>query len=77
VDFVDLTDLDTAREYLVAREILELVDYKAAKHSVRVARDRSSDGIDNAKVNNGSEVDSDNNYEGEAINLSSLQDLFV
>lgn len=77
VDFVDLTYPDTAREYLVAREILEPVDHEAAEHRVRIARDRSSDGTDNAKVDDGSEVDSDNDHDSEASDLPSLQDIFA
>lgn len=77
VDFVDLTDPDTPRKYLVAREILESVDHEAAEHRVRVAKDRSSDGTDNAKVDDGSEDDSDNDHESEASDLLSLRDLFA
>jgi hypothetical protein len=76
VDFVDLNDLVAARE-MVARETLKPGDHEAAEHRVRVARDRNSDGTDNAKVDDGSEADSDNDHESEASDLSSSQDLFA
>jgi hypothetical protein len=87
VDFVDLVDLtafdhqDAAREYLVAREILEAVDHDSAEHRVRVARDSSSDGTDKGKFDDGdeddNEDDNDNDHNSQASDLPSLPDIFA
>jgi hypothetical protein len=83
VDLVDLVDLtvsdhqDTARKYLVAREILEPVDHDSAEHRTRATRDGSSDGTDNDKIDDGNEDDNGNDHNSEASDLPSLQDSFA
>jgi hypothetical protein len=82
VDFVDLTasHQDAAREYLVAREVLEPMGHDSDKRGIRVAINRNTNATDNDKIDHGEKGDNDDDdigYESDTSDLPSLQDVFA
>ena len=88
-DFVAKVDLitfeqDAAREYLVAREILEPMAHDPNKRGDQVAGARSNDVTESDKIEDGEEFDTDedddadidNDHESEVCDLPSLTDIF-
>ncbi|KIX01211.1 uncharacterized protein Z518_08936 [Rhinocladiella mackenziei CBS 650.93] len=80
VDFVDLTAprLDAAREYLVARDILEPMNHDSEESSIHAYRARSSGATDNEKSDHGEKGDREDDgidCESETSDLPSPRDL--
>lgn len=65
VDSAAFDHQDLVQERLVAREILESVDYDSTQHRAQVARDDDDDN------------DDDNDHDSEASELPSLQEVFA
>lgn len=80
VDFMDLTGprLAAAREYLVAREILEPINHDSDKGGIQASRARRSNATDNDKFDHGEgDGDDDTDFESDTSDLPSLRDLFA